>query len=62
MTMATTRVRSYGNWLACIAGAMARVAFQVEDASADEAVVREHCLQILDPTLVYMLEGVGSSL
>lgn len=41
-------LRTYGNWLACIAGSMASVAFIVEESGIDDAVVEDHCRQILD--------------
>ncbi|CAE7507553.1 RPS7, partial [Symbiodinium pilosum] len=41
-------VRSYGNWLACIAGSMSHVAFIVEGEAVRNAVVHDHCGQIGD--------------
>ncbi|CAJ1328691.1 unnamed protein product [Effrenium voratum] len=41
-------VRSYGNWLACIAGCMANVAFIVENDAVEDSVVEDHCQQIED--------------
>jgi len=41
-------LHSYGNWLACIAGSMASLAFVVEESAIDDTIVKEHCDQILD--------------
>ncbi|CAE7457665.1 RPS7, partial [Symbiodinium sp. KB8] len=41
-------VRSYSNWLACIAGSMAHVAFVVEGEAISDSVVQQHCAQLDD--------------
>ncbi|CAK9043724.1 40S ribosomal protein S7 [Durusdinium trenchii] len=54
-------LRTYGNWLACIAGSMASVAFVVEEEGIEDGIVEDHCEQILDQRGLRLCIDIGLS-